>query len=53
LCNFSDIFRKKDMDSDSTLRSCYLSEGEHVVGLGMDFRVVERGRKGLKEMGRS
>jgi hypothetical protein len=42
---FSDFFRKRDMDSDSTFHSHHLSEVEHVVGLGLVFRVGERERR--------
>jgi hypothetical protein len=35
--------RKRDMDTDSTLRSHYLSEREHVVGLELNFRAGEGG----------
>jgi hypothetical protein len=32
LCNFSNFLGKRDMDCNSILHFCHLSEGEHVVG---------------------
>jgi hypothetical protein len=51
-CAISMSFYKRDMDSDSTLCFRHLSEGKHVVGLGLDFRVGESG-EGAEGEGRS